>query len=644
MGKGNRNPAPQVAGMAAGHHEAHRHPQAHPTAAGVALRGQRAQRRNPNRPYSGQRRPPGASRPQTATSGRPQNQRYQHGNRYARAHYHDKQDREMIEAGVDPDRYREILRRMIQNGNNYARRRPQTATTGAGLRKNELARFSAPTGGTLVRPNYASTAPATNTQAQKLEACPRGRGATPGDPWGFPVTTALGGRVKIDNENRDGPKQYGLEPYKHAVHLAVDFAAKMDPAKRERIFREHHFQPFDRYTHEESSVLSKYLLGEKLGHGAYATVRLGWCKANRASKVAVKIYEKISLVGSTTRRRNVMREIHVMKKISHPNIVQFIETFDTPKKMCYLILEHIAGGCLNEFVERLPGNKVDDATAKKSDGIDNHNFDAAPHGHFLELSVVKASVGVPTGVSWLRFMAQICEGVRYCHNKRIVHRDLKLENILLEGRDRIKIIDFGFSTSVPEGQNVKIFCGTPSYMCPQLVRGGEYNGFKADMWALGVIVYLILLGSFPFRANTQKELYVKIQKGRYYLPDPASPILTAGARLVIKRLLKADAVSRRPMTIWPTHSVAIDCLDVKRRNCENAAFYCMQTACRCLPRTGLYSLRMSAWTLTSSVLTPGYTVHSIACRMARLDSIRQATAAQLAAARRPSSQLLLIQG
>ncbi|KAF4757412.1 hypothetical protein FOZ63_034047, partial [Perkinsus olseni] len=196
------------------------------------------------------------------------------------------------------------------------------------------------------------------------------------------------------------------------------------------------------------------------------------------------------------------------------------------------------------FVERLPGNKVDDATAKKSDGIDNHNFDAAPHGHFLELSVVKASVGVPTGVSWLRFMAQICEGVRYCHNKRIVHRDLKLENILLEGRDRIKIIDFGFSTSVPEGQNVKIFCGTPSYMCPQLVRGGEYNGFKADMWALGVIVYLILLGSFPFRANTQKELYVKIQKGRYYLPDPASPILTAGARLVIKRLLKADADER----------------------------------------------------------------------------------------------------
>ncbi|KAF4716470.1 hypothetical protein FOZ62_000292, partial [Perkinsus olseni] len=472
VGKGNRNPAPQVNGMAAGHHEvvyaprtnpyilallqAHRYPRAHPAAAGVALRGQPAQRRNPNRPYSGQRRPPGAPRPQTATSGRPQNQRYQHGNRYARAHHHDKQDREMIEAGVDPDKYREILRRMIQNGNNYARRRPQTATTGAGLRNDVLVYDpSASTGGTHVRPNYAATAPATNTQAQKLEACPRGRGATPGDPWGFPVTTALGGRVKIDNENRDGPKQYGLEPYKHAVHLAVDFAAKMDPAKRERIFREHHFQPFDRYTHEESSVLSKYLLGEKLGHGAYATVRLGWCKANRAGKVAVKIYEKISLVGSTTRRRNVMREIHVMKKISHPNIVQFIETFDTPKKI-YLILEHIAGGCLNEFVERLPGNKVDDATAKK-------------------------------------FMAQICEGVKYCHSKRIVHRDLKLENILLEGRDRIKIIDFGFSTSVPEGQNVKIFCGTPSYMCPQLVRGGEYNGFKADMWALGVIVYLILL-------------------------------------------------------------------------------------------------------------------------------------------------------
>ncbi|KAF4670639.1 hypothetical protein FOL47_001901 [Perkinsus chesapeaki] len=420
--------------------------------------------RNPHRPHAGYRRPQGP-RPMTATSDRQQSQGYQNaGNAPGEL---DQQQLEMVEAaGVDPDKYREILRRMIENGNKYARKRPQTAG--------------------YARQNYAATAPTAGNAFPHRHRPSGGRApsglSTPGDPWGRPATAALGGRARINTGRRDGPKEHALEPYKHAVHLAVDFAAKIDPAKREKIFREHNFEPFDRYTHEESAVLAKYLLGEKLGHGAYATVRLGWCKGNRAGKVAVKMWDS---------DRTEWTELR------HTLLMAF----------SYLILEHISGGCLNEYLRKLPGHKVDEATAKK-------------------------------------FMAQICAGVKYCHDKRIVHRDLKLENILLERGDRIKIIDFGFSTSVPEGQNVKIFCGTPSYMCPQLINGGEYNGFKADMWAIGVILYVMIFGGFPFRAHTQKELYMKIQKGRFYLPDPTSPILAPGARAILKRLLKVDADER----------------------------------------------------------------------------------------------------
>jgi len=96
------------------------------------------------------------------------------------------------------------------------------------------------------------------------------------------------------------------------------------------------------------------------------------------------------------------------------------------------------------------------------------------------------------------------------HSQLICHRDLKLENILVSDRKRIKIIDFGFSIRTPEDVKLKIFCGTSSYMAPEIVRKSEYDGFKGDMWALGVLLYVLLTGRFPFKAKTEKELYTRI--------------------------------------------------------------------------------------------------------------------------------------
>ena len=88
------------------------------------------------------------------------------------------------------------------------------------------------------------------------------------------------------------------------------------------------------------------------------------------------------------------------------------------------------------------------------------------------------------------------------HARGIAHRDLKLDNILLNV-DKVKIIDFGFAAFCKEGEKLKIFCGTPSYMAPELVRKAEYDGRQVDMWALGVLLFVMLTGTFPFRGVSE---------------------------------------------------------------------------------------------------------------------------------------------
>ena len=84
--------------------------------------------------------------------------------------------------------------------------------------------------------------------------------------------------------------------------------------------------------------------------------------------------------------------------------------------------------------------------------------------------------------------------MKYLHEQCICHRDLKLENILIDERNNVKLIDFGFSVSTPLDSKLKIFCGTPSYMAPEIVQKKEYNGFSTDVWSLGVILFLMLTG------------------------------------------------------------------------------------------------------------------------------------------------------
>lgn len=247
-------------------------------------------------------------------------------------------------------------------------------------------------------------------------------------------------------------------------------------------------------------VLDNFVLGNEIGKGAYATVRSAQNKENN-SKVAIKIYDKFKLL-TPSRKKNAEREIKILTKLNHPNIIKLYKTVENQKSL-NLILEYVSGCSLMSYVKKRHNKKLDESEAR-------------------------------------RIFKQIIQGLEYCHNLNITHRDIKLENILIDPHHCVKIIDFGFSTCFSNDKKIRLFCGTPSYMSPEIVTKQESFGPPSDIWAAGVVLYVLLTGTFPFRASHSKELYTKIQRGAYFMPSNISQ----EAASVISAMLTVDPLKR----------------------------------------------------------------------------------------------------
>uniref|UniRef100_A0A7S4PU14 Protein kinase domain-containing protein n=1 Tax=Alexandrium monilatum TaxID=311494 RepID=A0A7S4PU14_9DINO len=243
----------------------------------------------------------------------------------------------------------------------------------------------------------------------------------------------------------------------------------------------------------------RYLVGKYLGRGASATV---WeaVHGDSSLRVAVKVFDQ----GSRDRRQ-AHREMKVLSRLQHSAVLGVFEVVES--SLCAnLVCEFVEGESLRAFAHRQPSHRLQEDVAR-------------------------------------RFYRQVVEGVSYCHERLVVHRDIKLENILLDhDRERIKIIDFGFAAQVAsKDTKLRAFCGTPSYMAPEIVKGEGYSGFCTDVWALGVVVFALLVGSLPFAGRTEMQLYAKIRRGLFTCPD----VLGDLPRRLIKGALRVD-VSNRP--------------------------------------------------------------------------------------------------
>jgi len=197
------------------------------------------------------------------------------------------------------------------------------------------------------------------------------------------------------------------------------------------------------------------------------------------------------------------REIAVMSKLHHPNIVQMIEAFDTPKKT-YLILELVTGGELfDEIIAR-----------------DKPYFEA----------------------DCIAMVTQMLRAISYMNSMGIAHRDLKPENILLDKDHNIKISDFGLSKDF-SSEAMSTSCGTPTYVAPEVLLGSVYD-VQCDVWSLGVVTYILLSSHIPFDGDGESEIFERILNACYAFPSPLWDAVSEKAKDFISKIFVVEPKQR----------------------------------------------------------------------------------------------------
>ena len=248
-----------------------------------------------------------------------------------------------------------------------------------------------------------------------------------------------------------------------------------------------------------NSLREKYECTKQLGKGGYGKV---FQVRNKTTNdlYACKKLTKLNIDNLEKFRR----EIEILMKLDHPNIIKLYEVFEAPNSL-YLIIEECQGGELfDKISERIENNEM--YSEKKTAEI----------------------------------MVQVMSAIEYCHNNKIVHRDLKLENLLYlkkgnEENNPLKVIDFGLSQIVETKKKLSSKVGTPYYIAPE-VLAGDYTE-KCDIWSAGVILYVLLSGELPFNGTSDVEIYSKIEKFEFNFPEEKWGHISKEAKDLLNHIL-----------------------------------------------------------------------------------------------------------
>ncbi|XP_005380280.1 PREDICTED: serine/threonine-protein kinase 33 isoform X2 [Chinchilla lanigera] len=228
----------------------------------------------------------------------------------------------------------------------------------------------------------------------------------------------------------------------------------------------------------------------------------------------IRIENAAAIEAGSSAVKLLEREVNILKSVKHEHIIHLEQIFETPKKM-YLVMELCEDGELKEILDR--------------------------KRHFSE-----------NETRWI--IQSLASAIAYLHNKDIVHRDLKLENIMVkssfiddnnEMNLNIKVTDFGLAVQKHGGSDAMLqaTCGTPIYMAPEVINAHDYSQ-QCDIWSIGVIMYILLCGEPPFLANSEEKLFELIRKGELHFEDPIWDSISDGAKSVLKQLLKVDPAHR----------------------------------------------------------------------------------------------------
>ncbi|XP_036115276.1 serine/threonine-protein kinase 33 isoform X2 [Molossus molossus] len=260
-----------------------------------------------------------------------------------------------------------------------------------------------------------------------------------------------------------------------------------------------------------AAIQEIYTFGRILGKGSFGVVIEATNKETE-TKWAIKKVNKEKAGSSAVKL--LEREVDILKSVRHEHIIHLEQVFETPTKM-YLVMELCEDGELKKVLER--------------------------KGHFSE-----------NEARWI--IQSLASAIAYLHNNDIVHRDLKLENIMVkssfidannEMNVNIKVTDFGLAVRKHGGSEAMLqtTCGTPMYMAPEVINAHDYSQ-QCDIWSIGVIMYIVLCGEPPFMASSEEKLFELIRKGELRFDGPVWDSISDCAKSVLKQLMKVDPAHR----------------------------------------------------------------------------------------------------